>query len=165
MRRADRLKVLIASQARDMADDRRGRRRGGGRELTGGMDLDAYSAPPIRAAWLLVGMDRPWGPAEVERARSEKGPCPNCAGVELRGPEYCPACDACGLDGKVSYPGIPVGRMIDYDWPVDRPGYTPARLARLTRAERRRAADQARSVQRARSELAMAAAVLGRVGA
>lgn len=68
--------------------------------------------------------------AVIARRRSgrsiARGACPVCGG-RVRRRAYCAWCDKCGLDGRRSYPGLPVGYAMA-DGPATATVYRRGRL-------------------------------------
>lgn len=50
-----------------------------------------------------------WDGAAHRAYEAGEAPCPVCGGRKLRTIEICLCCCRCGLDGKVRYPGLPIG--------------------------------------------------------
>lgn len=77
-----------------------------------GIDLDAVPATPRGPGFdVLLEGTGPWDwSARVE------GPCPVCGRRRLPRSHYCLRCDRAGADGKVAYPGLPVGRYPNREW-------------------------------------------------
>lgn len=88
-----------------------------------GIDLDRVAVVPAtpRGPAFLVVMEGsgPWDwEAWQDEVRAKVGPegCPVCWGRRLPRSWMCLRCNRMGTDGKVSYPGLPVGKYPDPDW-------------------------------------------------
>ena len=125
--RADQLARLIAEQRADDARQhvRRRYREIGFTDL--GVDPHASGWVSTQTGWQLIA-----GPSSVAWDACDepfiKAECPACRKRRLRPFEYCLRCDRCGFDGKVTYPGLPVGSAMDPHYRGKGTKYVPGRL-------------------------------------
>lgn len=93
------------------------------------LDMDTIAAPPTAAdGWIILGGVRAWEASEHDAVRSGVARCPVCGGAPRPSNRYCSFCDAAGLDGRVSYPGLGVDESPDPDYPREGPAYRPGVL-------------------------------------
>jgi hypothetical protein len=71
---------------------------------------------PDQVGWQIDLGCGPWSMADHFLAHVGKQPCPVCGGRTHRRKGYCGGCDATGLDGKVTFPGLDVDECPDRDW-------------------------------------------------
>lgn len=64
---------------------------------------------------LLMG-NRAWVAAEHGAAERGEVPCPVCEGRDLKKMELCLSCNRAGMDGKINYPGLPIGSAMNEGW-------------------------------------------------
>lgn len=89
------------------------------------LDLDRIAVVPAtprgpRFSVVLEGSG-PWCWEQWDHAgtRRKEWPCAVCGGGALPRTWYCAACDRAGTDGRMTYPGLPVGRYLDPDWEAE----------------------------------------------
>ena len=118
MTRREQLARLIREQARDDAGDRQDGVRLKVRTVYG-LDLDRLATPTAsrlgRLSFAFLH-GTAWDRRAHDAAIEGKGPCQVCGGGPLRRTEYCLGCDRCALDGKVVYPGLDAGELMDEDY-------------------------------------------------
>lgn len=78
-----------------------------------GIDLGRVADHRAPGGLILLEGCEPWG-AEHVIARPHW--CPVCRGLALARKRYCLACDACGLDGRIAYPGEAVDSRLNPGW-------------------------------------------------
>lgn len=68
--------------------------------------------------WIFLEGCEAWTMAEHALAHVGRGPCPICKSnpKNRRGARYCSGCDKTGLDGKVSFPGLRPGQVMNEEW-------------------------------------------------
>lgn len=95
------------------------------------IDLDKLPAAP-RSTPSFVYLDgvKPWSMIDHARAFLGETACPVCHNRKLRRNLYCSACDAAGLDGRITYPGLPIGSCCDPNWSATPTSYTERPLKR-----------------------------------
>lgn len=87
-----------------------------------GVDLDRVADRPRAPSFgLFLEGSGPWDweAWDHEGTRARRWPCAVCGGGPLRRTWYCPACDRAGTDGRVLYPGLPVGSHLNEDWEAE----------------------------------------------
>jgi hypothetical protein len=93
-----------------------------------GLDFDRMESarrPP--SEWIFLGLAEPWDMVEHARVHLGMESCPVCGGSPLQGRRYCLICDRSSFDGEITFPGLPVDRYPNLDYPreSEAPVYAP----------------------------------------
>lgn len=110
-----------------------------------GIDLDSFEARRSPREWVYITGVGPWDASDDAEYRDGEHECPACGRMRGDPPvspvsRYCLRCDSAGLDGRIGYPGEPVGSRIDPDYVPDVRGeaYRPDPLAGVARTRKER---------------------------